>query len=62
MAQKYETKSGTIYPWHETIEMIPEGYNLCDGSRGTPDLRNYKPPVDGSPRPSYKPQHHIQKS
>ncbi len=32
--------SGTIILWHGTIASIPSGWRLCDGSNGTPDLRN----------------------
>lgn len=32
--------SGTILPWYGNSDSIPEGYALCNGSNGTPDLRN----------------------
>lgn len=32
--------SGTILPWYGNSGSIPEGYALCNGSNGTPDLRN----------------------
>lgn len=32
--------SGTIVMWHGEIADIPVGWNLCDGSNGTPDLRD----------------------
>lgn len=32
--------AGTIVMWHGTIATIPTGWVLCDGSNGTPDLRN----------------------
>jgi hypothetical protein len=31
---------GTILMWSGSIATIPVGWNLCDGSNGTPDLRN----------------------
>ena len=31
---------GTILPWYGKSSDIPEGFALCDGSKGTPDLRN----------------------
>ena len=31
---------GTILPWYGKFSDIPEGFALCDGSKGTPDLRN----------------------
>lgn len=33
--------SGTIVMWHG--ETIPDGWALCDGQNGTPDLRNVFP-------------------
>ena len=30
---------GGIILWHGTVLRIPEGYRLCDGTLGTPDLR-----------------------
>lgn len=32
--------TGMIILWHGTIATIPSGWVLCDGSGGTPDLRN----------------------
>lgn len=32
--------SGAIIMWHGTIASIPTGWFLCDGTNGTPDLRN----------------------
>ena len=32
--------SGTIIPWYGALGSIPSGFRLCDGSNGTPDLRN----------------------
>lgn len=32
--------SGTILPWYGALGSIPIGYVLCNGSNGTPDLRN----------------------
>lgn len=31
--------SGTIAIWTDTISTIPQGWVLCDGTNGTPDLR-----------------------
>lgn len=31
---------GLISMWSGTIDTIPEGWALCDGEKGTPDLRN----------------------
>ena len=31
---------GTILPWYGNLSGIPDGYSLCDGTNGTPDLRN----------------------
>ena len=33
-------KTGMIIMWHGSIATIPTGWHLCDGSEGTPDLRN----------------------
>ena len=30
---------GTIIPWHGDINKKPDGWLLCDGTKGTPDLR-----------------------
>lgn len=32
--------SGTILPWYGALGSIPSGFALCNGSNGTPDLRN----------------------
>ena len=32
--------SGTIITWYGALGSIPSGFVLCDGSNGTPDLRN----------------------
>ena len=31
---------GTILPWYGKLDEIPNGFYLCDGQNGTPDLRN----------------------
>lgn len=31
---------GVIAPWSGTILAIPSGWSLCDGTNGTPDLRD----------------------
>lgn len=31
---------GSIIPWYGSIGNIPNGFALCDGTNGTPDLRN----------------------
>lgn len=33
-------KTGIILWWHSTIASIPVGWHLCDGTAGTPDLRD----------------------
>jgi microcystin-dependent protein len=37
------TPSGTIAIWTGSIATIPDGWKLCDGTLGTPDLRNRYP-------------------
>ena len=32
--------SGTILPWYGNASNIPDGFRLCNGTNGTPDLRN----------------------
>ncbi len=32
--------SGVIVMWHGSIDSVPNGWVLCDGSNGTPDLRD----------------------
>jgi hypothetical protein len=32
--------AGVILLWSGSIASIPSGWNLCDGTNGTPDLRN----------------------
>lgn len=32
--------SGCILMWSGSVETIPNGWQLCDGTNGTPDLRN----------------------
>lgn len=32
--------SGTILIWNKAVEEIPAGFALCDGTNGTPDLRD----------------------
>jgi hypothetical protein len=39
-AQAYAFPSGGIIMWSGTIATIPSGWLLCNGSSGTPDLRN----------------------
>ena len=31
---------GTILAWHVKEGVVPDGWMVCDGSNGTPDLRN----------------------
>lgn len=31
---------GSIVPWSGSIGSIPSGWSLCDGTNGTPDLRD----------------------
>lgn len=33
--------AGIIVQWHDTIATIPVGWRFCDGSNGTPDLRDF---------------------
>ena len=37
---RYLVPSGGIIMWSGTIATIPSGWYLCNGSNGTPDLRN----------------------
>ena len=32
--------SGAILMWSGSSDLIPDGWLLCDGTNGTPDLRN----------------------
>lgn len=32
--------SGVVLMWSGSVATIPPGYTLCDGTHGTPDLRN----------------------
>ena len=32
--------AGSIIPWYGNLANIPDGFALCDGKNGTPDLRN----------------------
>jgi hypothetical protein len=36
-----EVKSGDIKPWKGLRADIPSGWHECDGTNGTPDLREY---------------------
>lgn len=38
--EKYLVPSGTIVMWSGTVDTIPNGWLLCDGTNNTPDLRN----------------------
>lgn len=38
MAQALEVPAGVIVMWSGTIDTIPDGWALCDGTNGTPDL------------------------
>ena len=35
-----DVPNGAIIMWSGTVATIPDGFSLCDGSNGTPDLRN----------------------
>jgi len=35
-----DVPNGTILPWKGNLAQIPLGYYICDGTNGTPDLRN----------------------
>ena len=37
---EFSIPKGTILPWYGKSSDIPEGFALCDGTKGTPDLRN----------------------
>ena len=40
---------GTILPWYGSSDSVPNGYAICDGRNGTPDLRGrFLVGVDGS--------------
>lgn len=39
-AVQFQIPSGLIVMWSGTIATIPTGWKLCDGSAGTPDLRD----------------------
>jgi microcystin-dependent protein len=39
-ASKYLVPIGAIFIWSGTIATIPVGWVLCDGTKGTPDLRD----------------------
>ena len=43
---------GMIMLWHGSVETIPSGWHLCDGTMGTPDLRDKFVPCAGG---SYNP-------
>lgn len=36
----FSREHGVIYGWSGSILQIPDGYVLCNGSNGTPDLRD----------------------
>ena len=36
-----ELEKYTIVMWYGSLATIPAGWTLCDGTLGTPDLRNY---------------------
>lgn len=36
-----EPPAGCILPWFDEVKYIPWGWVLCDGTRGTPDLRDF---------------------
>lgn len=35
-----EAPMGTIVAWYATEGTVPDGWSICDGTNGTPDLRN----------------------
>jgi hypothetical protein len=39
-ASSFDLPSGTIAMWHGLLANIPSGWNLCDGTSSTPDMRN----------------------
>jgi len=38
--ERFEMVQGGIIMWHGSLASIPPDYALCDGSNGTPDLRD----------------------
>lgn len=43
---------GMIMLWYGSVETIPSGWHLCDGTMGTPDLRDkFVPGAGGSYSP-----------
>ena len=36
-------ESGMIVIWHGTWQTVPDGYYICDGNNGTPDLEGRLP-------------------
>lgn len=38
--QESSVPAGSIIPWYGNLANIPDGFALCDGKNGTPDLRN----------------------
>jgi len=40
LAPGVATPVGTIVMWSGAVASIPQGWKLCDGTNGTPDLRN----------------------
>lgn len=40
LASQYVVPSGVIVMWSGLLANIPAGWQLCDGSNGTPDLRS----------------------
>lgn len=37
---KSDVPNGAILMWSGSIDQIPEGWHICDGTNGTPDLRD----------------------
>ena len=37
---RHDPPSGTVFLWYGSIASIPDGYILCNGANGTPDLRD----------------------
>lgn len=38
--RKHEVPVGAILEWQNSLDSIPANYSICDGSSGTPDLRD----------------------
>lgn len=39
LVMRYGVPSGSIMAWHGDANSVPDGWAICDGTNGTPDLR-----------------------